>query len=90
MNQSVRQFISWPMLANGIAFHLPLTTTASCADSYQPPLSLPISAAMSLTSTSFSSNRKAQLKPIVVMSGPEPFSAAVVTRVCRLPTLTTS
>ena len=45
---------------------------------------------MSLTSTSFSSNRKAQLKPTVVMSGPVPFSAAVVTRVSRLPTLTMS
>jgi len=78
------------MLPNGIDFHLPLTTTASAAESYQPPDSLPISAAMSLTSTNFSSNRKAQLKPIAVMSGPVEFSAAVVTRVCRLPTLTTS
>ena len=51
---------------------------------------MPISTAMSLTSTNLSSNRKAQLKPIAVMSGPLPFSAAVVTRVCRLPTLTTS
>ena len=51
---------------------------------------MPISAAMSVTSTNLSSNRKAQLKPIAVMSGPEEFSAAVVTRVSRLPTLTTS
>ncbi len=26
-NQSVRQFMSWPTLPNGIAFHLPLTIT---------------------------------------------------------------
>ena len=54
-NQSVRQFISWPILPNGIAFHLPLTTTASLAASYQPPCFLPTSSAMSLTSTYFSS-----------------------------------
>src|SRR5207342_1181625 len=60
-NQSVRQFISCPTLPNGIAFHLPLTTTPSLMESYQPPFFLPIVSAMSLTSTSFSSNRNGQL-----------------------------
>ena len=86
LNQSVRQFISWPTLPNGIAFHLPLTTTDSL-ESYQPPFFLPIVSAMSLTSTNLSSNRNGQLKKIRVMSGPLPVSAAVATRVCRLPTL---
>ena len=77
----------WPTLPNGIAFHLPLTITASLAESYQPPFFLPIVSAMSLTSTSLSSNRNGQLKNVSVMSGPLPVSAAVAMRVCRLPTL---
>ncbi len=79
--EALRQFL----IDEGEKFLPPMPQNA-----YQPPLSLPISAAMSVTSTNLSSNRKAQLKLIAVMSGPEAFSAAVVTRVSRLPTLTTS
>ena len=74
LNQSVRQFISWPTLPNGIAFHLPLTTTASLPTSYQPPCFLPMSSAMSLTSISLSSNRNGQRSRCIVTSAPEPVS----------------
>ena len=86
----MRQFISWPMLPNGIAFHLPLTTTASLAGVVPAALLLADLLGDVADVENLSSNRKAQLRPIAVMSAPEPFSAAVVIRVGRLPTLATS
>src|SRR5882672_7835644 len=41
-NQSERQFMSWPTLPKGTAFHLPLTIADSLMESYQPPFFLPI------------------------------------------------
>src|SRR5262252_5931910 len=89
-NQSVRQFISWPILLNGIAFHLPFSSTASLPASYQPPWALPTSSAMSPTSRYFSPNWITWSRPFIVISAPEPVSAMVLIRVGRLPTLVTS
>ena len=78
------------MLPQGIAFHFLLTTTTSCTISCQPPSFLPTSPATSLTSASALSNRKGQLRPVPVISGPDFVSAIVVSRVSMPPTLTAS
>src|SRR5215469_5705225 len=90
LNQSVRQFINWPMLQNGTAFHLPSTTTASRPASYQPPFFSPISLHRSVTSTYFSPNWMTFSNKFIVISAPVPVSVIVAIRVGRLPTAVTS
>src|SRR5882762_4844344 len=72
------------MLAKGIAFHLPSTTTASLPALYQPPCALPTSSAMSPTSRYLLLNWITCSRPFIVMSAPEPVSAIVLIRVGRL------
>jgi hypothetical protein len=78
------------MLPHGSAFHFLFTTTASKMLSCQGPIFLPISAAMSLTSSRLWSNRCGQLRPVATISGPDLVSTIVVRRVSMLPTLTGS
>ena len=58
--------------------------------SSQPPIFLPTSPAMSLTSTRALSKRYGQLRPVPTISGPDLVSAIVVSRVSMPPTLTAS